>query len=486
MSAPSKNTRSPKFDYDLLVIGCGPAGQRAAVQAAKLKKRTAIIDKHEVIGGVCVSTGAVPTNSFRETVMFLSGYRQRHLYGSGYQVKSDIEIGDLTFRSERLKQIEVEVLKNQLSRNGVELIQGHARFLDAHTMEVSPPGGAPFMKSAEKIIIAVGARPVHPPKIEFDGKHIFDSDSMLRVKELPRSLAVVGGGVLGTVFGSIFAALGVHVTIIDKLKRPLGFLDDDVIETLHYQLRGAGVTLRFGEEVSGCRVDGGHATVQIKGGKEVAADCALFTVGRQSATDDLGLEKIGIEPTSRGKVTVNEAQQTKAPHIYAAGDVTGFPGLASTAAQQGRRSVAHAFGAAVEGGEQFCPYGLYCIPEISCIGLTEKEAAKGDAPCEVGLARYREITRGHLLGDENGLLKLVFDRQSGKILGVHIIGEEAAELVHIGQTAMAFGADLNYFANAVFNYPTLAECYKVAALDGLNRLRRSKDAQRPAAERKAD
>ncbi len=476
MSTSTKNSLPPKFDFDLLVIGCGPAGQRAAVQAAKLKKRVAIVDKREVVGGVCVNTGTVPSKSFREAVLFLSGFRQRHIYGSGYKVKSDIEMGDLTFRCDRLVQTEIEVIKNQLSRNNVELIQGHARFVDGHTLEITSATGGVTKKSAERIVIAVGAKPVRIPKAAVDGKMIFDSENILSLRKIPRSMVVVGAGVLGTEYGSIFGALGVHVTLVDKLKKPLGFLDEDIIENLHYQLRGGGLTLRFGEEASACRVDGDSVLVDIKGGKVIEADCALFAIGRQSATEDLGLDRIGIEPTSRGKIAINEHQQTAMSSVYAAGDVVGFPALASVAAMQGRRAARHAFGADVEGPDYPCPYGLYSIPEISHVGLTEKEAAKDKIPYEIGVARYREITHGHILGDESGMLKLLFRQDTRKLLGVHVIGELATEIVHLGQAVLAHGGSIDYLANAVFNYPTLSECYKVAALDGINKLKRAKEA----------
>jgi NAD(P) transhydrogenase len=474
MSTTSQSPALPKYDYDLLVIGCGPAGQRAAVQASKLKKRVAIVDKSDVVGGVCVNGGTLPTKSFREAVLFLSGYRQRHIYGAGYQVKSDIEMGDLTFRCDRLMQIEIEVIKNQLTRNNIEFIHGNARFADPHTLEIAVAEGEALRKSAEKILIAVGAHPVRPAKFHFDGKYVFDSENILKIPELPRSMVIVGSGVRGTEYGSVFSALGVHVTLVDKLKKPLSFLDHDLIESLHYQLRGAGITLRFGEEVVSCAANGGHVVVALKGGKEIVADCALVSVGRQSSTDGLGLEKLGIEATVRGKITVNEDQQTKVPHVYAAGDVTGFPALASAAALQGRRAAAHAFGDAAIGHDYPFPYGICSIPEISYVGMSEKEATQQEIPYEVGIARYREITRGHILGDENGLLKIVFNKETAKLLGVHIIGEQATELVHIGQAVLALDGDLNYLANAVFNYPTLAECYKVAALDGLNRLKRAR------------
>ncbi len=461
------------FDYDLLVIGCGPAGQRAAVQAAKLKKKVAVIDKREVVGGVCVHTGTIPSKSFKEAVVFLSGYRQRSLYGASYQVKTDIEMADLTFRCNRIMQIEIEVIHHQLRRNKIEVIPGHASFVDPHTLNVESSEGQRTV-SADKILIAVGARPRRPEGIPFDGKQIFDSDDILTLEHLPRDLLVVGGGVIGTEYASMFAALGVHVTIVDARKRLLGFVDEEIIECLQYQMRSLGVTLRLGEEVQSCELrENGQVNTRLKSGKIKVSDVVLFSAGRESATSDLALEKAGIKGDERGRLIVNEHFQTELPHIYAAGDVVGFPALASTSAAQGRLVSCHAFQIKDELVEADLPFGIYSIPEISYIGKNEEELTRDGVPYDTGIARYREIARGHILGDENGMLKLLFHRETLKILGVHIIGEYATELVHIGQAVMALGGDIRYLRDAVFNYPTLAECYKVAALDGYNKYRAS-------------
>ncbi|MCB0328806.1 MAG: Si-specific NAD(P)(+) transhydrogenase [Bdellovibrionales bacterium] len=472
----AKRGSNSKYDYDMLVIGCGPAGQRAAVQAAKIRKRVGIIDKREVVGGVCVHTGTIPSKSFKEAVVFLSGYRQRSVYGAGYRVKSDIEMSDLTFRCHRIMQIEIDVIHHQLQRNGIEVIPGHARFLDEHTLEVESSEGF-TRKTAEKILIAVGARPHRKEGIAFDGKHIFDSDDILDMVKIPRDLVVIGGGVIGTEYASMFAALGVNVTIIDARKRLLGFVDEEIIECLQYQLRGLGVTLRLGEEVASCdlRKDAHQVITRLKSGKVIVSDAVLFSAGRVSATDDLNLEKVKIDPDERGRLRVNEHFQTSHEHIYAAGDVIGFPALASTSGAQGRLVSCHAFN--IKGNEFYhdslIPYGIYSIPEISYVGKTEDELTAEGVPYETGVARYREIARGHILGDENGMLKLIIHRDSLKILGVHIIGEYATELIHIGQAVMALDGDLKYLRDTVFNYPTLAECYKVAAYDGYNKIRLS-------------
>lgn len=461
------------YDYDLLVIGCGPAGQRAAVQAAKLKKRVAIVDKREVVGGICVNIGTIPSKSFKEAVLFLSGYRQRLMYGSSYRVKSQITMEDLTFRCQRITRLEIEVIQAQLMRNNVEILSGQAQFVDEHTLSISSVTGTFEIKTAEKIVIAVGAKPVRPSNIGFNSRNIFDSDDILTMKELPRDMVIVGGGVIGTEYGSMFAALGVHVTLVDARKRLLSFVDEEIIESLQYQMRSNGVTMRLGEEVESCSErEDGKVVTKLKSGKVIISDVVLFSAGRISATDDLQLNKIGISIDDRQKVTINEHFQTERPNIYAAGDVIGFPALASTSSAQGRLAAAHAFGLEVKPSVEVpLPYGIYAIPEISYCGFNDQELTQQGVPYETGYARYREIARGQLLGDEHGILKLMFHRETQQILGVHIIGENATELIHIGQAVMALKGGLNYLIDAVFNYPTLAECYKVAALDGFNKLR---------------
>ncbi|MBX7136439.1 MAG: Si-specific NAD(P)(+) transhydrogenase [Oligoflexia bacterium] len=469
--ATKQRSNNGKFDYDLLVIGCGPAGQRAAVQAAKLRKSVAIVDSREVVGGVCVHTGTIPSKSFKEAVLFLSGYRQRSIYGAGYRVKSEIEMSDLTFRCNRIMQQEIDVIKAQLGRNYVDWIGGHAKFLDQNTLEISSLEGVQ-KKTAEYIIIASGAKPSRPPNVQFNGKSIFDSDDILNLQNLPRNMTVVGGGVIGTEYGSMFAALGVHVTIIDARNKLLGFVDEEIIENFQYQMRSMGVTLRLNEEVKSCSErEDGQVVTQLKSGKVIISDCILFSAGRVSATADLDLDKVGIKTEERGRINVNEHFQTSVPNIFAAGDVIGFPALASTSGAQGRLASAWIFGLKDPIQEAPLPYGIYSIPEISYVGFTERELTEKEIPYEVGVARFKEIARGHIIGDENGMLKLVFHRETQEILGVHIIGESATELVHIGQAVITLKGGLTYLRDAVFNYPTLAECYKVAALDGYNKIR---------------
>ena len=463
---------SSEFDYDLIVIGCGPAGQRAAIQAAKIRKRVAIIDEREVVGGVCVNSGTIPSKSFKEAVTYLSGYRQRHIYGAGYRVKQDIEMQDLTFRCQRIMGTEINVIKDQLARNHVDVMSGHARFVDAHQLEVRPTTGGTVRKTAAKIIVATGAKCFRPPNVSFNGTTIFDSDDILSMAELPRKLTVVGGGVIGTEYGSMFAALGVDVTIVDARKRLLGFVDEEIIECLQYQMRSMGVTLRLGEEVRSSQPrEDGQVVTELKSGKVIVSDAVLYSAGRVSNTAGLGLEGLGIVLDERGRINVNENYQTTQEHIYAAGDVIGFPALASTSAQQGRSASCHAFAIEAQKLNTPLPYGIYSIPEISFVGMNEEEATQKEIPYEVGSAWYREIARGLILGDENGMLKILFHRETQKVLGVHIIGEAATELIHIGQAVIGLDGGLRYLLDAVFNYPTLAECYKVAAYDGYNKIR---------------
>ncbi len=467
----AEQKQSERFDYDLIVIGSGPAGQRAAVQAAKIRKKVAIVDAREVVGGVCVNSGTIPSKSFKEAVTFLSGYRQRNMYGASYRVKSSISMSDLTFRCHRIMQTEIDVIRAQLTRNRVEILVGHAKFIDPHTIQITSSQGMIF-KRAAKFVVAVGAKPYRPSNVEFNRETIFDSDDILQMKELPRHLVVVGGGVIGTEYGSMFAALGVHVTIVDARKRLLGFVDEEIIECLQYQMRSMGVTLRLGEEVESCKPrDDGQVVTRLKSGKIIVSDCVLYSAGRQSSTEDLGLDCVGITPAERGKISVNEHYQTSVPHIYAAGDVIGFPALASTSGLQGRLASCDAFGIKEERLDVPLPYGIYSIPEISYVGLNEQELTEKQVPYDTGIARYREIARGHILGDEQGMLKILFHRETRELLGVHIIGEYATELVHIGQSVIALKGKLDYLKDAVFNYPTLAECYKVAAYDGYNKLR---------------
>jgi len=459
-------------NYDLLVIGTGPAGQKAAVQAAKLGKKVGIIEKKEVVGGVCINTGTIPSKSLREAVLYLSGFRQRNLYGAGYRVKDTITIEDLVFRATHVITNEIRIVQDQMRRNSVDMIYGAASFVDQHRLRVQQASGT-VEHTAHFIIIAVGTEPARPPEIPFDNDSIIDTDALLTLKRLPPSIVIVGGGVIGTEYASILATIGIPVTLIDKRPRLLEFVDAEIIDALQQQMKDIGVSLYHNEEVVGIqKAANGDVTVTLQQARPVTTTTLLYAIGRVGATRGLNLEQVGLRPDSRGRLTVNEHFQTAVPHIYAAGDIIGFPALASTSMQQGRHAACHAFGQPDRTDTALLPYGIYSIPEISMVGRTEEDLAHTGIPFAVGIARYREIARGQIIGDETGMLKLLFHRQTRELLGVHIIGEGATELIHVGQAVMAYRGKIDYFIDTVFNYPTLAECYKVAALDGINRLPR--------------
>ena len=457
-------------DYDLLVIGCGPGGQRAAIAAAKLGRRAAVIEKRDVVGGVCVNTGTIPSKSLREAVLYLTGLSQRDLYGQSYRVKEDITMNDLTRRTHHVVAREIEVVRDQLARNRVVLHQGTAQFIDEHTVAVRTGAGERRL-SAEKVIIASGTRPARPPSVAFDDVHVFDSDGILGLGEVPRSLVVVGAGVIGIEYASIFAALGTKVTVIEQRDRMLDFCDEEVVEALQFHLRDLAVTFRFREVVEAVEVHDGGSVALLGSGKAVAADVVMYSAGRQGATDSLDLETIGITPDKRGRIPVDEHYCTNLGHIYAVGDVIGFPALASTSMEQGRLAAYHAFDEPTTAITGTMPIGIYTIPEISYVGRTEAELTAQSVPYEVGISRYRELARGQICGDSTGMLKLLVSPVDRKLLGVHLFGTGATEIVHIGQAVMGCAGTVDYLVNAVFNYPTLAEAYKVAALDVTNKLR---------------
>jgi NAD(P) transhydrogenase len=457
-------------DYDLLVIGCGPGGQRAAIAAAKLGRRAAVIEKHDVVGGVCVNTGTIPSKSLREAVLYLTGLSQRDLYGQSYRVKEDITMNDLTRRTHHVVAREIEVVRDQLARNRVALHQGTAQFIDEHTVAVRTGAGERRL-SAEKVIIASGTRPARPPSVAFDDVHVFDSDGILGLGEVPRSLVVVGAGVIGIEYASIFAALGTKVTVIEQRDRMLDFCDEEVVEALQFHLRDLAVTFRFREVVEAVEVHDGGSVALLGSGKAVAADVVMYSAGRQGATDSLDLETIGITPDKRGRIPVDEHYRTNLGHVYAVGDVIGFPALASTSMEQGRLAAYHAFDEPTTAITGTMPIGIYTIPEISYVGRTEAELTAQSVPYEVGISRYRELARGQICGDSTGMLKLLVSPVDRKLLGVHLFGTGATEIVHIGQAVMGCAGTVDYLVNAVFNYPTLAEAYKVAALDVTNKLR---------------
>lgn len=455
--------------YDMLVIGSGPAGQKAAIQGAKVGKKVGIVERKKFVGGLCINSGTIPSKSLREAVLFLSGFRQRNLYGASYRVKKDITFEDLLFKCDHVVKAEQEVVQNQLIRNHVDYIVGNASFIEPHRLSIKQDLET-NEHSADYIMIAVGTEPSRPAAIPFDDTTIIDSDGLLALKQLPKSLTIVGGGVIGCEYASILATLGIPVVLIERRPRLLEFVDSELIEALQYQMRSIGVTLRFNEEVTAVQKHpDGAVVIQLKSGKQIRAALLMYSSGRVGATKGLNLESIGIQADERGRLRVNENFQTAIPHIYAVGDVIGFPALASTSMQQGRHAACHALGLACDASTHLLPYGIYTIPEISMVGRNEDELTRDGVPYELGVARYHEIARGQLIGDTVGMLKLLFHSDTRELLGVHIIGEGATELVHIGQAVMALGGKLDYFIDAVFNYPTLAECYKVAALAALNR-----------------
>jgi NAD(P) transhydrogenase len=458
-------------EYDLVVIGSGPAGQKGAICAAKMHKKVAIIDRKKSVGGVCVHTGTIPSKTLREAVLYLSGFRQRTFYGRGYVLKDRIAMADLIFRAQAVMAREVEVIKSQLRRNYVTILEGDARFLDATTLEVKSDEGSQLVRG-QHVLIACGTRPAHSADIPMDGHRIFDSDQVHCLEEIPRDLIVVGAGIIGLEYASMFAALGVKVTLLDQRPILLDFVDREIVESLCFQLRQLGTVFRLGEKVVSVGFDQEKDRVfaKLASGKNVHGQGLLYTIGRQGNGDLLNLESAGLSSEGRGKLSVNEHFQTAVAHIYAAGDVIGFPALASTSMEQGRLASCHMFGKPGKMPPNLIPYGIYTIPEISMVGQTEEQLTKENINYEVGLARYAELAKGQMLGDDQGLLKLVFDPDSLKLLGVHAIGDRAAEIIHIGQVVLTLGASIEYFRDAVFNYPTLAEAYKVAALDGLNKL----------------
>jgi len=457
--------------YDFIVIGSGPAGQRAAIQAAKLGKRTAIVDRQTMLGGVSVHTGTIPSKTLREAALYLSGWDQRGLYGQNYRLKTDLTIDDLMQRLHITLQHETEVIQNQLSRNGVDIIEGTATFVDDHTVSVEHNDSGVEQYKADYFLIAVGSRPVRPEGIPFDDKHVFDSDGILEIKRMPSSLVVVGAGVIGVEYASIFSTLDTKVTLLDGRDSMLGFLDTEIVDELTHSLRDRGISIRLGENVDTIEASNNdHVIVATKSGKRLSADMVLYAAGRIGSTWALQPDNAGIETDERRLISVNENFQTNVPHIYAAGDVIGFPSLASTSMEQGRLAASHAFNSTNTNMAKNFPFGIYAVPEISMVGATEQELRKQNIGYEIGIARLRETARGQIMGISEGILKILFSIDDKRVLGVHIIGEGATELIHIGQAALVLGGTLDYFIDNVFNYPTLAEAYKVAALDAWNKI----------------
>ena len=461
------------LEYDLVVIGSGPGGQKAAIAAAKLGKTVAIIERGRMLGGVCVNTGTIPSKTLREAVLYLTGMNQREMYGASYRVKEHITPADLLARTEHVIGKEVEVVRSQLMRNGVELYTGHARFVDEHTIRVEDPSRAERITvSGRYVIIATGTTPARPDGVDFDNDRVLDSDQILELKSLPSSMVVVGAGVIGIEYASMFAALGTKVTVVERRDSMLEFCDQEIVDSLRFHLRDLAVTFRFGEEVTAVDVGASGTITTLASGKQIPAETVMYSAGRQGQTEGLELENAGLEADGRGRIFVDDkSYQTKVEHIYAVGDVIGFPALAATSMEQGRLAAYHAFGEPTAGIRALQPFGIYAIPEISFVGATEVELTKDSIPYEVGVSRYRELARGQIVGDSYGMLKLLVSTEDLTLLGVHIFGTNATELVHIGQAVMGCGGTVEYLVDAVFNYPTFSEAYKVAALDMMNKMR---------------
>jgi NAD(P) transhydrogenase len=457
--------------YDLIVIGSGPAGQRAAIQGAKSGKRVALVEKREMVGGACINTGTIPSKTMREAVLHLSGFAYQGIYGVSYRVKEKITMADLGFRVQHVIKTETDITQAQLSRNGIEVVLGTARFMDAtHVRVESLRGTAEY--EAGFIIIATGTKPAASLKVPLNGRTIINSDQILLMPEIPKIFIVVGGGVIGVEYTCMFAALGVRVILLEKRPRLLEFADSEMVEALSYHLRDNRVTMRLNEEVESVEESPTGVVANLGSKKKISGDALLYAVGRQGSVEELDLAAAGLEADNRGRIPVDAFYRTKQHNIFAVGDVIGFPSLASVSMEQGRIAAATAFGQSLHSNPATYPYGIYTIPEISFIGKTEEQLTDEDVPYEVGVAYYREIARGQIRGDTTGRLKLIFHRETREILGVHIIGEGAAELLHIGQAVMILKGTMDYFVETVFNYPTLAECYKAAAFNGLNKLTR--------------
>lgn len=457
--------------FDLVVIGSGPSGRRAAVQAAKLGRSVLVIERHARIGGVSVHTGTIPSKTMRETVLNLSGWRERGFYGRAYRVKKDIGAADIQSRMELTLRHEVDVLEHQFSRNGVATLRGDAAFVSAHELDVTTDNGEVERIEGDKILIAVGTRPFRPPYVPFNGTNVFDSDEILQIPKIPRSMAVIGAGVIGVEYATIFSALEVQVTLIEPRSTFLDFVDRELMEEFVHELRDRNVALRLGSEVSSIDFDAaGRPVCRLASGREVASEVLLFAAGRMGAVETLNLQAVGIEADRRGRLTVDpRTMQTSVPNIYATGDVVGFPSLASTSMEQGRIAACHAFGVRTPAPPEFFPYGIYSVPEISTVGMSEEDVKARAIPYEIGVARFRETSRGHIMGLETGMMKMIFSRKTRRLLGVHIVGEGATELIHIGQAVLNLKGTIDYFMDNTFNYPTLAEAYKIASLDAWNR-----------------
>ncbi len=456
--------------FDLLVIGCGPAGEKAGAQAAYFGKRVAIVERAPVVGGSCINTGTVPSKTLRESALYFSGLKQRGLYGIDYSLKDNLTVQDFMHHEREVVEMErLRILKN-LRLHGIELVPGQAAFEDPHTITVTGTSGSRRLRG-EVILLSTGSKPHRPQEISFDDIHTFDSDTFLQMKRIPKSLSVIGGGVIGCEYASIFRALGVNATLVDGRDRLLPFLDAEISNILRDRFLASGMSLWFNERPVKVENTANFARLSMKSGKTLETEATLFAAGRRAAVDGLALEKAGLSINDKGYIGVDENYCTVVPHIYAAGDVIGFPALASTSMEQGRVAVCHAFGLKYKQRvASLLPMGIYTIPEISAAGESEESCKEKGIEYCVGRASYANNARGHIVGDVTGLLKLIFAPSNRKLLGVGMIGESATELIHVGMMVLDNGLSIDEFIEQVFNYPTLSEMYKYAAYDGLGNL----------------
>jgi NAD(P) transhydrogenase len=462
--------------FDLVVIGSGPAGEKGAAQVAYFGKRVALVERAGSVGGAGVNTGTLPSKTLRETALYFSGARTRGLYGLEQQLPRALRIEDLLYRLHHVVETQQATVQANLDRHGISVFHGAARFVDAQTVEVEPAGesagGEAVRLTAPVFLVATGSSPYRPPNVPFDGVCVHDSDSILSLPFMPHSFCVVGGGVIGTEYASIFATLGIPTTLVDGRPELLPHVDEEMAALLAGAFTGRqGMDLHLGREVAGYERTREGVTITFKDGERLAVEAMLFAGGRQGNTDGLGMEALGIEVNRRGQVAVNEHYQTAVPHVYAAGDVIGFPALAATSMEQARVAMAHAFDLRYkERVAPVIPYGIYTIPEIGMVGETEQACRQKGIDYEVGRARFATNTRAQIVGDTDGMVKLIFRPDDLRLLGAHVIGESATEIVHLASACMMLGGTLDYFIQAVFNYPTLTDAFKYAAYDGLGRL----------------
>jgi NAD(P) transhydrogenase len=457
--------------YDLIVIGSGPAGEKGAAQAAYFGKRVALIECSSILGGACVNTGTIPSKILRESALYYSGVQQRGLYGVDYSLKDRLTVKNFMHRKDVVVETQREKLRENLAAHKVDLIHGFGSFEGPNDVAVHTPRNEKLTLHGEVILIATGSAPHRAPEIPFDDEVVFDSDSILQMGAIPKSLAVIGGGVIGCEYASIFTALGVEVAVVDGRDRVLPFLDAEISECLRQSLAGLGVRFYFGERMSQIERIQNSVRITLHSGKTLEMEAALFAAGRRGVVEKLGLESAGVTLNKRGYIEVNENYRTSAPSIYAAGDVIGFPALASTSMEQARVAVCHAFEFQYKQRlASNLPMGIYTIPEISAVGETEESCKEKKIDYEVGRARYPNNVRGQIVGDRTGLMKLIFKKTDRRLLGVQIIGENATELIHLGMMALESGMALDVFIEFAFNYPTLSEMYKYAAYDGLGNL----------------